>query len=198
MAATESLELMMMQIRQTPLPGCYVLKVHHLPDKRGQFTKLFNRSEFTKFGLKTIFLEQYATTSHAGVLRGLHFQSPPMEYTKLACCVQGEVFDAVLDIRKESPTYCQYATFNLAGSDGEILYIPPGMAHGFCAISPEAVMVYSCSAEYSSSCDNGILWNSAGIPWPIDDPVLSERDQGFVELKFFNSPFTFEPPLREM
>jgi dTDP-4-dehydrorhamnose 3,5-epimerase len=182
-----------MQIKPTNIPGCLMLGIHQLHDVRGQFTKLFSQTLFRDWGLETTFLEYYATQSHHGVIRGLHFQIPPMEHTKLVCCLHGNVFDAVLDIRQGSPTYGQHETFHLSDSVGELLYIPPGLAHGFCVLSTVAVLLYMCTTEYSSSCDTGILWNSAGIPWPTDSPLLSDRDRKFKRFEDFQSPFAYHP-----
>jgi dTDP-4-dehydrorhamnose 3,5-epimerase len=183
-----------MHIRPTALPGCFILRVHHQPDERGHFTKLFDRAQFARQGLAAAFEEQYTTVSHRGVVRGLHFQSPPMDYTKLVGCVHGDAFDAIVDLRKGSPTYRRHATFHLTASAGEVLYLPRGIAHGFCALSADCVMVYSCTAGHAPACDTGILWSSAGISWPIDRHRLSERDRSLPALQHFDSPFTYEPP----
>ena len=99
------------------------------------------------------------------------------------------MFDAVVDLRKNSETYGKYETFELDAKKGIVLYMPPGMAHGFYVLSERAIMVYKASTVYSPEHDTGILWNSIGILWPDDNPIISERDSQFIEFRQLKSPF---------
>lgn len=107
-------------------------------------------------------------------------------------CVEGEVLDVVVDLRVGSPTYRQFALFELSAAKANSIYIPKGMAHGFCALSERAIMVYKVSTIYSPAHDAGVLWNSVGIPWPTTEAVISARDQSFPSLEQFESPFRYE------
>jgi dTDP-4-dehydrorhamnose 3,5-epimerase len=107
-------------------------------------------------------------------------------------CVSGEVTDVVVDLRIGSPTYGQYDMFELSETKSNSLYIPKGMAHGFCVRSNQATMVYKVSTTYSPVLDMGIRWDSVGISWGITDPILSVRDQGFRTFEQFDSPFRYE------
>lgn len=181
-----------MQIRKTKIPGCYELEVFKEKDSRGSFVKTFHAELFQQSGLETCFAEQYYSHSVGGVIRGLHFQAPPMDHTKLVYCVQGKVMDAVVDLRKGSPTYGEYEVFQLSAENGNIIYIPSGLAHGFAVLGELAIVVYNVTTVYTSKYDAGILWNSVGIPWPFDNPIISERDKGLVPFSQFESPFVYE------
>lgn len=180
-----------MQVIPTKIPGCYELQPRVLKDQRGYFVKTFHHDIFAEYGLETNFAEEYYSFSHQRVLRGLHFQLPPYEHTKLVYCVLGEVLDVVVDLRIGSPTVGQFVTFELSVEKANIIYIAPGLAHGFYVNSNSAIMVYKVTTVYSPEHDGGIRWDSVGIPWPDNHPILSERDRGFVPLHEFKSPFVF-------
>jgi dTDP-4-dehydrorhamnose 3,5-epimerase len=182
---------MNMDLVKTPLPGCFLVGLPEQKDHRGSFVKLFHEASFRANNLETFFPESYYSISRRGVLRGLHFQLPPVEHVKLVYCLEGQVLDAVVDLRKGSPTYGQCATFELSGPDAAMLYVPVGMAHGFYVKSESALVLYKVSTTYSPAHDAGILWSSAGIPWPSGSPVLSGRDETFPALADFHSPFIF-------
>lgn len=182
----------MFELKPSKLGGCFELQPKVFDDVRGRFVKVFHEQAFAAQGLETNFAEEYYSVSHRNVVRGLHFQLPPMDHVKMVYCVQGEVLDAVVDLRVGSPTYGQYALFELNATKANSIYIPKGMAHGFCARSSQAIMVYKASTIYSPAHDAGVLWNSAGIPWPTNAAILSARDQGFPSLDTFVSPFCYE------
>ena len=184
---------MMFKLNPAPIPGLYEIHPRILSDPRGRFVKTLHRDQFADLGLRSDFAEEYYSLSGPGVLRGLHFQVPPEEHVKLVYCIQGEVWDVVLDLRKGSPTYLQHAVFELSAKQGNMVYIPAGCAHGFCVPKGEAVLVYKVTSVYSPQHDHGVLWNSAGIPWPLANPQLSERDGLFPPLAEFDSPFTYSP-----
>lgn len=181
----------MFELLHTPIAGCYEIQPKVLSDERGCFVKTFHRTEFSHRDLQLDFDEEYYSVSHAGVIRGLHFQLPPMDHVKLVYCVSGSVFDAVVDLRLGSPSYGQSFSTELSAVRGNGLYIPKGLAHGFAVTSESAILTYKVSTVYSPSHDAGILWNSAKIEWPIANPILSSRDQNFVSLSDFQSPFDF-------
>jgi dTDP-4-dehydrorhamnose 3,5-epimerase len=180
-----------MQFNSTKIPGCYEIFPRTLPDERGKFVKTFSRQLFADLALATDFVEGYYSLSYREVLRGLHFQTPPQDLAKLVYCPAGEVFDAVVDLRVGSPTYGDYLTFTLSDRAANMIYLPPGLAHGFWTMSDQALVMYQVTSPYSPEHDSGILWNSAGIPWPGESPVISSRDRGFVPLAEFASPFRY-------
>lgn len=180
-----------MKIIPTAISGCFQLAPNILSDARGSFVKVFHEDVFRQHGLATDYAEEFYSLSRRGVLRGLHFQSPPKDQAKLVYCPQGKVLDAALDLRLGSPTYGAHITLELSGENGHMLYLPPGLAHGFYTLSEEALMVYKVTSTYAPECDSGVLWNSAGIAWPDAAPVLSARDHLFQPLAEFASPFTY-------
>jgi dTDP-4-dehydrorhamnose 3,5-epimerase len=182
----------MFKLIPSGIPGCYEVQPRVKEDARGRFVKVFHCDVFRQMGFETDFAEEYYSLSRKGVVRGLHYQAPPVDHNKLVYCTQGKVFDVVLDLRIGSPTYGKTASFNLSFYQGNFVYIPKGLAHGFCATSDNAVLIYKVSTVYSPLNDQGVLWSSVGINWPMADPVISVRDSGFVPFSEFKSPFTYE------
>lgn len=183
----------MFELIPVHLPGVFLLKPRVIEDLRGRFVKTLHEGFFTDNALESHFVEEYYSVSRPGVLRGLHFQLPPMDHVKMVYAVAGSVLDAVVDLRKGSPSYGQHALIELSAERGEILYIPKGLAHGFYVHgAEEATLIYKVSTVYSPEHDAGILWNSADIPWPNASPVLSPRDGAFPMLQDFSSPFNFD------
>lgn len=181
-----------MQIIATDIPGCLEIRPPVFADERGKFVKTFQRELFAAHGLAVDFAEEYYSYSHHGVLRGLHFQLPPYQHAKLVYCLSGEVIDVVVDLRVGSPVFGRHVTLTLSGEKANILYIPPGLAHGFYVSGDHALMQYKVTTAYAPEHDTGILWSSAGITWPDPNPLVSRRDAGFVTLERFESPFVFE------
>lgn len=178
-----------MEIIPTPLSGCFEIQTKSLVDERGVFVKTFHMPTFAKYGLETQYLEEYYSKSHAGVIRGMHFQNPAMDHAKLVYCIVGSVFDVVIDIRVGSITYGKTYTTTLSADNGRCLYIPKGFAHGFAADRGDATMIYKVTSVHSQHHDNGLLWSSIGVEWPCSTPIMSRRDREFVKLSEFRSPF---------
>lgn len=181
----------MFEFISSAIPGCVEIRPRLFEDTRGRFIKTYHNEFFAQHGLNTDWREEYYSVSHQGVLRGLHFQTPPRDHEKLVYCTYGEVLDAVVDLRQGSPTFGKHALFCLNARTANMVYIPRGLAHGFLTISETATMMYKVATVYAPQHDAGILWNSAGINWPTQEPVISERDAKFVRLEEFNSPFLF-------
>lgn len=173
------------------LPGCVELRPRVHGDARGRFVKTFHQPSFTELGLDFSLAEVFVTTSGPGVLRGLHFQTPPHDQVKIVQCVAGTLWDVVLDLRAGSPTYGIHQATELSAAQGNVLYIPAGLAHGFCVPVGEATMIYMVSSAHSPDHDRGIRWDSAGIDWPVAEPLLSERDQALPALADFDTPFRY-------
>ena len=182
----------MFEIKPTKLAGCFELQPKIFEDARGHFVKVFQTQAFVEHGLETNFVEEYYSVSSKNVIRGMHFQMPPMEHVKVVYCVHGSVLDVVVDLRIGSPTYGQSIVLELSSTKANSLYIPTGMAHGFCALSDQSIMLYKVSTLYSPSNDTGIRWNSIGLVWPTNEPILSARDQDFEPFDQFVSPFRYE------
>ena len=183
-----------MKIHSTPIPECVVVQPAVFTDQRGRFVKVFHEGAFAEHGLVTHFAEAYYSVSRKGVLRGMHFQKPPSDHTKLVYCTQGAILDAVVDLRRGSPTYGKHFTIELNAAAAAMLYVPRGMAHGFVVLSEEATVAYQVETVHSPQDDAGIAWNSCGIAWPVTAPVLSVRDGQFPSLADFATPFEYSAP----
>ena len=178
-----------MELTVTPMEGLLVLQTLPFQDARGGFQKPLNADFFREHGLATDFKEFYYSVNRKGVIRGMHFQTPPCDHEKLVYVSRGRILDVVLDIRKGSATYGKYFETELNASDGCALYIPRGFAHGFCAMEEGSVVNYAQTSCYDREHDCGILYSSFGYTWPAEDPVLSPRDGSFPAFQDFNSPF---------
>jgi len=175
----------------TVIPGCFELRPTVTRDSRGFFSKVFHKPLWQDLGLATEFAEEYVTYSLPWTLRGLHFQLPSMAHDKVVLCLSGNAFDVAVDLRKGSPAYGKHVAVNLSSMQTNALYIPAGVAHGFCVTGSEALLYYKLTTVYSPAHDSGIRWDSAGIIWPMTDPILSDRDRSLPALSDFESPFTF-------
>lgn len=182
----------MIDITETFIHGCLRLSFERHADDRGTFTKTFNRGAFRRAGLPDQFVEQFHTRSNAGVIRGLHFQEPPYELAKLVTCIDGLVYDVIVDLRVGSPTFGAHVGLDLSGDKDDAVLVPVGCAHGFFARTDSTVS-YLTTAEYVQSADAGIRWDSAGITWPDEQsPVISARDRGLPTLASYDSRFRFD------
>jgi dTDP-4-dehydrorhamnose 3,5-epimerase len=134
------------------------------------------------------------------VVRGLHYQVPPKGQAKLVRVTRGEIYDVAVDIRKGSPWFGRSVSTVLNEDNMKMLYIPEGFAHGFCVLSETADIIYKVSGEYSREHEGGILWNdpAVGIPWPVRDPVVSERDARLPAMRDADVPFQYVPPREEV
>ena len=182
----------MFSFNATNIPGCYEVQPNIMDDNRGRFVKVFHADWFTEHEMATDFREEYYSHSQLGVVRGMHIQTPPADHVKLVYCVAGEVFDVLLDLRIGSPTFLQAQSFVLSAARGNYLYIPKGVAHGFCVTSATATLVYKVTATYQPMHDTGVLWSSVDMDWPTATPIISERDLSFLPLSQFHSPFKYE------
>lgn len=178
-----------MKPRKLELKGLLLIEPDIFNDNRGMFVKTFHDDGFKRLGIHFQSREEYFSVSHSNVLRGMHFQIPPADHDKIVYCMFGEVLDVVLDIRKDSSTYGKSYSIVLNGQSRSILYIPRGFAHGFLTLQDQNVVVYKTTREYEPQCDKGILWNSFGFMWPVENPVISDRDSKHPKFNDFSSPF---------
>lgn len=177
------------EIHASPLSGCYAVTLPQHKDIRGSFVKTFHPDLFLPNSTLPEFKEQYYSVSAKNVFRGLHFQLPPFDVVKLVYCSQGRVIDYVADLRKSSPTYGYCHTFELSGDSPMLIVIPSGLAHGFLTLSESATLHYMVSALYAPEHDSGIHYSSFSTITLPDAVNISPRDQQFVKLSDFNSPF---------
>jgi len=177
-----------MKVISTEFNGLYIIENFFEEDQRGSFTKVFSNELFEKYGIKFIPKEIYYSISHKDVIRGMHFQIPPMDHDKLVYVVSGSIIDVVVDLREKSKTFGKYFSAQLDANRNSIL-IPSGFAHGFKSLKDNSIVVYNQTSCYSKEHDSGILWNSFGFDWEIQDPILSERDKSFMPLHKINLPF---------
>jgi len=181
-----------MKFLPTKFNTVFIVEPRTFQDIRGGFVKIYQHSNFLSIGMHGQFIESYYSISHKNVIRGMHFQTPPAEHTKLVYVTQGKILDAVVDIRKKSPTYGQHITTELSAENRHAIFIPPGFAHGFLSLEDGSCVIYAQTSEYSQEHDLGINALSCGIPWNVNDPILSERDNAFPALKDFQSAFKFK------
>jgi len=166
-----------MTVSETSLPSVILIEPDVYVDGRGFFMETWNRARYEEAGLPGTFVQDNLSSSKQGVLRGLHYQHPQGQ-SKLVWVLEGEVFDVAVDIRLGSPTFGQWAGIRLSSENRKQLCIPEGFAHGFCVLSERALFAYKCTDFYNAETEHGILWNDPeiGIDWPIEAPVLSEKD----------------------
>ena len=163
-------------------------------DARGFFSESWNKQRMADAGLDIDFVQDnHSLSAEIGTLRGMHFQAPPFAQAKLVRCGQGSLFDAVVDVRKGSPTYGQSFGIELSAENGLQLLVPEGFLHGFVTRAPNTEVIYKVNNYYSAEADGSVRWDSCGIDWGLDgDPVLSAKDSGAQTLEAFDSPFVWE------
>ncbi len=172
-----------MKILSTDFPGLKVVEPTLHQDERGYFFESYRTDLLAEAGIHNRFVQDNLSRSTHGVLRGLHYQLHHGQ-GKLVSCTKGDVFDVALDVRRNSPTFGQVFAVTLSEKNHRSVYIPPGFAHGFCVVSAYAIFQYKCTTKYMPEDEYGIVWNDAelGIEWPVDNPILSDRDQRFPTL----------------
>lgn len=184
-----------MSFRFEPLEIPDVIRITptHYRDQRGFFSETYRASAFHEAGVDDVFVQDNHARSTRGVLRGLHYQSPPGAQAKLVRVARGEVFDVAVDLRVGAPTFGRWVGGVLSGEQGEMLYIPEGFAHGYLCLSDVADLVYKVSREFDAGLDAGVAWDDAdiGIQWPLQDPILSKRDSALPSFGSAPSPFRY-------
>lgn len=182
-----------MKFHPTTIQGVWRITQFSAEDARGIFVKTFHRERFLEAGIDFSCMESFYSVSVKDVIRGLHFQHPPHEHAKIVFCPFGAILDLALDIRRGSPTFGQSVSAELSAANREALYIPPGFAHGFRALTNDALTYYLVSSQNHPPADDGILYNSISFDWGIQHPVVSQRDLAFPALHDFVSPFVYLP-----
>lgn len=170
-----------MPFTETPIKDLWLFEPRVFEDSRGYFYESFNQNDFSKAtGVNDYFVQDNHSYSKHGVLRGLHFQKPPHAQSKLIKVIKGVIWDVVVDIRHQSPTYGQHLGFELSSTNQKQLYVPKGFAHGFVVLSEVAEVLYKCDDFYAPKAESGIIYNDSTlqINWKIDsqDILVSEKD----------------------
>ncbi|MDA8137558.1 MAG: dTDP-4-dehydrorhamnose 3,5-epimerase [Desulfobacteraceae bacterium] len=173
-----------MKVTPTRLKEVLLIEPQVFGDPRGFFLETFQQRRYAEAGIAVNFVQDNISFSQRNILRGLHYQHP-QDQAKLVQVLDGEVFDVAVDIRRGSPTFGQWEGVHLTSQGRNQLYIPPGFAHGFCVLSATALFMYKCSDYYAPQHEAGICWNdpALNIQWPVDQPVLSDKDRRLPLLK---------------
>lgn len=180
----------------TAIPDVIIVTPRVHRDERGFFLETFREEEFRDAGLPTRFEQDNHSRSSRGTVRGLHFQSPPHEQGKLVRVAHGAVMDVTVDIRRGSPWYGQHVAVELSEENHRTLWVPPGFAHGFCALEDGTDLLYKVTRPYAPAAEGGLRYDDPGlgIDWPLPDGSLlvSDRDAGLPSMDAFESPFVYQ------
>lgn len=181
---------------ETPFQGLFIFEPRVFEDSRGYFFESFNDRLFRDFGIGTQWVQDNQSGSSYGVIRGLHYQLPPNAQTKLVRVLRGEILDAVVDIRKGSPTYGKAFTVLLSAENKKQLFVPKGFAHGFSVLSPQAEVLYKCDGFYARESEGGIIYNdpALAIDWqvPQGKAIISDKDLELPTLAGCSNTFEYE------
>lgn len=172
-----------MQFLFTNLPGVVEIRVEPHRDERGFFARAWCEQEFAARGLNPKLVQcNISFNSRKGTLRGMHFQVAPHAEAKLVRCTRGSIYDVVLDLRPESPTYKQWVGINLTSENRNMAYVPEGCAHGFITLEDDTEVFYQMSEFYDAESARGVRWDDPafGIVWPAQVEVISQRDAGYL------------------
>ena len=177
-----------MDVKERELKGVYEITLMPKKDKRGFFMRVFDDNIFSDFKLSYKWVqENHSRSLKKGIIRGLHFQIPPFSETKLVRCIRGAVLDVFIDLRKDSNTFGKWGSIELTEENKKMILIPRGFAHGFCTLADISEVLYKVDNYYSEEYELGLIWNDSdiGIIWPVDNPILSEKDHRNMTLKDF-------------
>jgi dTDP-4-dehydrorhamnose 3,5-epimerase len=179
------------EFEKLEIPGLVLIKPQIFGDDRGFFLELYKHSDFVRGGILEHLVQDNYSKSAKGVLRGLHYQKVPKAQGKLVMCIKGAIFDVAVDIRKGSSHYGKWIGIELTEENKNMLYVPPGFAHGFQVQSDTAEVLYKCTNEYSPIDDRGIIWSDQdlNINWPLSSPTLSAKDEVHPRLRDADNNF---------
>jgi dTDP-4-dehydrorhamnose 3,5-epimerase len=171
---------------ETKIKGEYLIEPELITDERGFFARAFCKEEFQKHGLETDIVQcNISYNKKKGTLRGMHYQVPPFEEAKIVSCTKGSIYDVVVDLRRESPTFRNWHAVELSADSYRMLYIPKGCAHGFQTLENNCVVFYQMGEYYHPEYARGVRWNDPAlrIVWPVPVRDISEKDQRYEDLK---------------
>ena len=176
-----------MNIEKTNIEGAYIIQNNYIEDERGYFLRLFCNDELKKAGIDfEVKQSNMSYSAKKGTLRGMHYQMPPYAEIKVFRCIKGAVFDAIADIRKDSPTYGKYFTVELSEENGKMIYIPPYVAHGIQTLENDSMVVYFVSELYVPNSLAYLRWDDPffNIKWPkCENRIMSEKDKNILDFK---------------
>ena len=178
-----------MKINKTFIEDLLIIEPQLFKDERGFFYESYNKNNLD---INIVFVQDNESKSYKGVIRGLHFQTPPFEQTKLVRCVSGNILDVAVDLRTNSKTYGKSFSIELSSENNKQLFVPKGFAHGFQVLSETAIVNYKVDNFYNPKSDSGIIWNDKdlSIDWNLDlKPILSKKDLKLISFKELKSPF---------
>jgi dTDP-4-dehydrorhamnose 3,5-epimerase len=173
-----------MIFKETKLGGAFIIDLEKHQDERGFFARTFCRKELEQHGLiSDVAQANMSLSQKKGTLRGMHYQRSPFEETKLVRCTQGALYDVIIDLRPDSPTYRQWIGVELTAANTRMLFVPKQFAHGFVTLADDTEVTYMVSQFYSPGSELGIRWNdpAIGIQWPVDVSVISEKDANWPD-----------------
>ncbi len=177
-----------MEIKKRKLEGVFEIALAPILDNRGFFMRAYDNDIFEKEGIARPWKqENHSRSEQKGIIRGLHFQFPPFSETKLVRCIRGAILDVFVDLRADSPTFGQWDSIELTEENKKMIFIPRGFAHGFCTLSEVSEVLYKVDNVYNREHESGLLWNDPdlGINWPVENPILSAKDEKNQTLKEF-------------
>jgi dTDP-4-dehydrorhamnose 3,5-epimerase len=169
---------------KTPLKDAFLIKLERREDERGFFARTWCQREFATYGLHTQWVQcNISFNKKKGTLRGMHYQVSPYEEAKLVRCTRGAIYDVVIDLRPDSPTFKHHLAVMLSAQNYKMLYIPEGMAHGFQTLENNTEVFYHMSQFYAPECGRGVRWDDPAfmISWPDDERIISERDRNYPD-----------------
>jgi len=172
-----------MKFVETPLSDAWIIETDYITDDRGFFARSFCAKEFEQHGLKPAIVQGNMSYNHKkGTLRGLHFQTAPAAETKLVRCTHGSIYDVIVDVRPQSPTYLQHFGIELTAQNRRALYVPEMFAHGYLTLTDDAEVNYLVSEFYAPGVEAGYRYDdpSLGIKWPVEVDVISDKDANWA------------------
>ena len=175
-----------MIFKETKLKGAYIIEIEPLEDERGFFARSFCQKELEEHGLNPCIIQcNISYNKKRGTLRGMHYQVPPYEETKVVRCTMGAVYDVIIDLRKHSRTFKRWAAVELTAQNRRALYIPEGLAHGFQTLEDNTEVFYQMSEFYHPECARGVRWDDPvfGVKWPIEPTIISDKDKNILDFK---------------
>ena len=178
-----------MKFIPTILNGSFTIQLDPINDERGWFARYFCKKEFSTIGHNKEWVQMnHSFSLKKGTLRGMHFQKPPYSEIKLVRCIQGSVFDVIIDLRKDSPTFLKWVGTELSAENKLMMYIPEGFAHGFQTLEDNSGLLYMHTAYYSPEAESGLRYNDpqVNISWPLEISEISMRDTNHDILEKFN------------
>jgi len=169
-----------MKFKELEIKGVFLISLEKREDHRGFFCRTFCEKEFAEYDLDFPMVQSNLSFSKKkNTLRGMHFQKGDAAEAKLIRCLSGKILDVVVDLRKDSPTFCKYVSVELTANNDKMLYVPRGFAHGFLTLEDDSTIFYQVSNFYSPENEGGVRWNDEafGINWPVQQPIISDKDK---------------------